>query len=245
MKCFNLWKRNAYLTGLATCLLLTNPAYAQIEEDLEDLLALDIETLTNIEVSVASRKSEKIAKAPGIISVVTRSEIEQYGGENLLDILQHIPGVQVTGSSFIPNNAVSMRGQLNQHYANRILFLINGRPFRDDTAGGWNLALYKQFPINDIERLEVIRGPGSVLYGTNAFSGVINIITRNADNAEPAELSVAYGSYHHRKLQGRAAYKGDDWSVTAAINKQETKGDKATFTDEAGTTDAIRFDEKG
>lgn len=223
---------------------VTQVAWGQ-EESLDDLLSLDIESLADVEISVASKQSEKISDAPGIVTVVTRKEIEQYGGINLLDIFNRIPGMQVAGSVFLPTNVVSMRGQSNQHYANRILFLINGRPFRDSTAGGWNSPLFTQFPLNNIEQIEIIRGPGSVLYGTNAFSGVVNIITRKADNEDPVEASVTYGSFNHRQFQGRAAYAGEDWSVVAALNKLESDGDTISFTDELGTHDSLKLGEGG
>ena len=232
-----------FLAALITVLGFHVPAHAQ--EGLDDLLALDIESLANIEVSVASKQSEKIADAPGIITVVTRKEIDDYGAINLLDVLSRVPSMQVAGSTFFPTNVVSMRGQSNQHYSNRILFLINGRPFRDQSAGGWNIPLFTQFPLNNIEQIEIIRGPGSVLYGTNAFSGLVNIITRKAASGDNAEASVTYGSYNHRQATGRASYVGDGWSVVAAINKSETDGDEIAFVDENGVMGSFDLKDGG
>lgn len=220
----------------------TPQAFAR-EDNLDDLLALDLESLANVEISVASKKTEGISDAPGIISVITREKIDQFGGENLLDIFNRIPSMQVSGSTFVPNNVVSLRGQSNQHYANRILFLINGRPFRDATAGGWNIPLFTQFPLSNVEQIEVIRGPGSVLYGTNAFSGVVNIITRKAKKDETAEVSMTYGSFHHKQFQGRAAYAGEDWSVVAALNKTEKDGETISFFDETRTFGSYKMAE--
>ena len=226
-------------------LSLSMPVYARGTETLDDLLDLDLESLASVEVSVASKYSEKISEAPGVITVVTRKEIEQYGGLNLLDIFHRVPGMQVIGGVFTPTNVVGMRGQTNQHYTNRILFLINGRPFRDGHTGGWNQPLFTQFPLNNIEQIEVIRGPGSVLYGTNAFSGVVNIITRKAEEGGDVEASVTYGSFNHRQFDGRASYVGEDWSVVAALNKLELAGDSVTITGESGVTDSFDLDEGG
>ncbi len=230
---------------LLSALALPMPSYAQGVETLDDLLDLDLESLASVEVSVASKHAERISEAPGIITVVTRKEIEKYGGINLLDIFHRVPSMQVISSAFAPTNVVGMRGQTNQHYTNRILFLINGRPFRDGHTGGWNMGLFTQFPLNNIEQIEIIRGPGSVLYGTNAFSGVVNIITRKADKENTVETSLTYGSFNHRQFDGRASYTGKDWSVVAALNKLELGGDSVTMTDENGLTDAFDLDEGG
>jgi outer membrane receptor protein involved in Fe transport len=107
------------------------------------------------------------------------------------------------------------------------------------------MGLFTEFPLNNIERIEVIRGPGSVLYGTNAFSGVVNIITRKAEEGKALELSGTYGSYNYRQADGRAAYGGEDWSVVAALKKTDIKGESVAMTDEAGVTDFLRSDEGG
>jgi outer membrane cobalamin receptor len=100
----------------------------------------------------------------------------------------------MAGSPLVPRNVASIRGDLIKQEDNHVLVLINGRPFRDTTFGGINFSICTAFPIQTIERVEVIRGPGSVLYGTNALSGVINIVTKNPDQSTMV-ASVLSGSH--------------------------------------------------
>jgi outer membrane receptor for ferrienterochelin and colicins len=247
-----------YQFSVASVMLLAIPssAYADYrsadevhvhmhDAELDALLAMGIEKLTSVSVTVASKKEEKITEAPSIVSVVTRDDIKKYGAINMLDIFNRVPSLQVIGSTFLPTNVLSIRGATNQHYTNRVLFLIDGRPFRDAHTGGWNMPLFQEYPISNIEQIEVIRGPGSVLYGTNAFSGVINIITRKAGEANETEASVAYGSFGRRQLEARSAYSGEDWSVVSAVKQSRANGYRYTLTGERGVTDSYKHNETG
>ncbi|MEC9236853.1 MAG: TonB-dependent receptor plug domain-containing protein, partial [Pseudomonadota bacterium] len=93
---------------LAAGLLTSSAAYAQ-EDELGYLMSLDIEDL--VQVSVASKKEESLYKAPAIVSVVTQEDLRRYGGNNLRDVLNRLPNMQVFGSGFTPNTALSIRGQ--------------------------------------------------------------------------------------------------------------------------------------
>jgi outer membrane receptor for ferrienterochelin and colicin len=97
-------------------------------------------------------------------------------------------------------NIASIRGQNVGAYDNHVLVLINGRPLREGISGGHNNLFYNAFPAEGIERIEIIRGPGSVLYGTNAFSGVINIITRKAVEETNFQTSISYGSFNTKAV---------------------------------------------
>ncbi|MBN1912308.1 MAG: TonB-dependent receptor [Pirellulales bacterium] len=171
-------------------------AAALAELDLETLSKVRVAqpTLTDPIVEAVSKAPEKASEAPGIVDVITAKDIEEFGAKNLYEVLQRATSVYMTGSFLWRRNMASIRGNLMKHEDNHVLLLINGRPFRDITAGGVNLSLYSAFPIQTIERIEVMRGPGSVLYGTNAFTGVINVVTKNP--TEPTgQASALAGSY--------------------------------------------------
>jgi outer membrane receptor for ferrienterochelin and colicin len=151
-----------------------------------DVTSMDIEALMNIDVTTASRFADKLSDAPSIMSVVTSDELRRFGGMTLGEILQRVTGLTGTSQYFTDRSMVAARGDQTKTAGGHILFLINGRPTREVQEGGIISDLLESFPVEIIDRIEVIRGPGSVLYGTNAFSAVINLITRKAKNNQAA-----------------------------------------------------------
>ena len=232
----NLWKQ-IFIFSLTVALASSSPAYAQSER-LKELLSLDIEEL--VQITVASKKSESIYDAPGIISIVTKEDIRRYGGNNLRDLLHRLPNMYVFGSSFTPNTALSIRGQTLTAADSHVLYLINGRPVRDSHVGGMNTPIYLAVPIDGIERLEIIRGPSSILYGTNAFSGAINIVTKTGrSNSE--DLSLGYGSFNTRISKASIERVGEDYSVYAHGRIFESHGWNFNLTSPSGITDSTDY----
>lgn len=127
------------------------------------------------QVVSASRFAESPVDAPNATAIVTAQDIRLTGLTNVGELIRRVAGVEV--NTVTPNHAeISIRG-LNRRTSNKVLFLIDGRPLRQDFLG----TTYPDFlplAVEDIERIEVIRGPASALYGADAFSGVVNIITR-------------------------------------------------------------------
>ncbi|NQT40804.1 MAG: TonB-dependent receptor [Planctomycetes bacterium] len=164
------------------------------DEPLEILARENVVIPTDPVVTAVSKKAEKASESPGIVDVITAEDIRQFGAKNLYEVLQWATSVYMTGSFFNPRNVASMRGDLFTHNDNHILVLINGRPFRDTTQGGINIPIYTAFPIHMIDRVEVLRGPGSVLYGTNGVAGVINVVTTTPEE-QTFHVSVLGGSH--------------------------------------------------
>ena len=146
-----------------------------------DLLSLDVESLLNMKVVTASKFSQAVSDAPGVITVVSQDELQRFGGITLAEILGRVPGMQATTAYFTDRSIVAARGDQTKINGGHILFLINGRPSREVLEGGLVSDLLESFPVSVLERIEIVKGPGSVLYGSNAFSAVINLITRKAD----------------------------------------------------------------
>ncbi len=145
------------------------------KKNVKDIEEVSLDVLLNQEVVVASKKSQKVEEAPAIISVVTKREIEERGYLNLYDALTSLPGINSI-ETYFGFNQLFFRGIYSPLYNNKSLVLINGHPFWDSVNGSYYI---EAFPIEAVKRIEVIRGPGSTLYGTNAFSGVINIVTED------------------------------------------------------------------
>ena len=159
-------------------------------------------------MSSASKRLEHVSEAPSVVSIVSEDDIKRYGAVNLHDVLNRVPSLQVLNSTANPNNMVTLRAASNQHYPNRILFLIDGRPVRDSYGGHLNYGLFTHYPVSNIQQIEVIRGPGSVLYGTNAYAGIVNIISKESCEGGCSAVQTTYGSFNRRDQGGECVIRG-------------------------------------
>jgi outer membrane receptor protein involved in Fe transport len=215
-----------------------------LDQDMKEMLTLDLEELTT--VSIASKRTEKLSDAPGIISVVTAEQIQAYGARNLRDVLDRQTHMQIIGSNAFHHDRVSLRGSTFTHTDNTILPLLNGRPMRDGVSGSNNQDLYNFFPVESIKQIEIIRGPGSVLYGTNAFAGVINIITKDAPSAPSVDISATYGSFNTKKTSISGGGKWGELEVFGSFNARDYDGDDFdNITDQAGNTGTYKTGANG
>ena len=216
--------RKVYLTPLLTA-LITLPYHSFAYEKVE-LYQLSLEELLNTKVISASRKAEDQHLAPGVISVISAQEIEQFGARHLRDVLDRLVGIYIIGSHQDFHSKTSMRAANSSHHEDSVLMLLNGRPMRQATDGGLNSDLYVGFPLKAIDRIEVIRGPGSVLYGTNAMAGVINLITKDARSAvNESDVSITAGSFGMQRHQVSTLIGDEDYSLNIAFNHFEADGD--------------------
>ena len=180
-----------------------------------DLSNLDLQSLMNTKVITASKFSEKLSDAPGVMSVVTRDELRRFGGMTLREILERVPGLTGSTASFTDRSLVAARGDQTQINGGHILFLINGRPTREILEGGIVSDLLETFPVSILERIEVIKGPGSVLYGSDAFSAVVNLITQKAEVNELV-MSGEGGPAGAAATSGNVFIKHGDLSVVGS-----------------------------
>ena len=175
---------------------------------------------TNEVVVTATRERREAQEVPASVTVLTAADITRSGNMPLADSLRQVEGVQVRSITGNPADAeVSMRG-FGENGFGRVLVLLDGvRVNRPDMAGiNWT-----QFPLSQIERVEVVRGGGSALYGDNAVAGVINVITRR-DMSQPfAQASVDYGSFDSLALRGSAG-GGTERLAAEANAEYETSG---------------------
>ncbi len=145
-------------------------------------------------VVTASRKVQKVRDVPSAVTIITEEEIHASGARTVIDLLRYVPGLDVFESNSTVAN-VSSRS-FNKSFANGILVMVDGRSIYQDLYGGvyWNTV---PLLLSRIKRIEVVRGPGSVLFGANAFNGVINIITKT-----PLEMEAAPAKTSLRALAG-------------------------------------------
>jgi iron complex outermembrane receptor protein len=158
-----------------------------------DLTSLSLEELMEIEVTVTSvsKKAQKITEAAAAVFVIDQEDIRRSGATSIPEVLRMVPGLEVAR---IDANkwAISSRG-FNGRFANKLLVLIDGRSVYTPLFSGvfWDM---QDTALEDIERIEVIRGPGATLWGANAVNGVINIITKKAEHTTGNLLSAGTGS---------------------------------------------------
>jgi outer membrane receptor for ferrienterochelin and colicins len=171
---------------------ITAHADAEVPPGPKELAELPIEGLMQVPIVTPSKAPTTIAEAPAIVSVVTREEIVTWGYQSVAEALKHVPGFYAVDDWVTPNFGV--RGlNAGQRGYNRILkLLVNGQPvgFRSD---GTNFLGPELIPMEAIERIEVVRGPASALYGENAYLAVVNIITRKPEPNHPGSVGAGAG----------------------------------------------------
>jgi iron complex outermembrane receptor protein len=164
-----------------------NPAVAGPNDS---LTALSLEELTRVQVTSVARKDQKLLKVAAAVYVITADEIRRSGATSVPDVLRVVPGIEVAQ---INANvwAISARG-FNGRGANKVLVLVDGRSIYNSLYSGtfWD---QNQVPLENIERIEVIRGPGATMWGANAVDGVISIITKKAKDTQGFMVSVEAG----------------------------------------------------
>src|SRR6185295_16777427 len=150
------------------------PSAVHAQGQVPDLRTASIEELLNIEITSASRKEQRAADVAAAVFVITHDDIRRSGMTTVPDLLRLAPGVDV--AQINANKwAVSVRG-FNQLYANKLLVLVDGRSVYNRIFSGvfWDA---QNLMLDDVDRIEVIRGPGAAMWGANAVNGVINIVT--------------------------------------------------------------------
>ncbi len=196
--------------------ILSLNAFSQKNEKktIQDLLQLTFDDFLKVEVSVATKYDITQAEAPAIISVITAKEIEMFASRDLSDILDRAVGSFIYGSFYLPNNMIALRGEVTSHYCTHVLVLINGRPLRSSKEG-YLLPVLRSFPTENIKQIEILKGPGSALYGSGAYAGVVNIITKKGSRQETT-ASIRYGSFGTGIAQIATGYETKDFNISAA-----------------------------
>jgi outer membrane receptor for ferrienterochelin and colicins len=180
-------------------------ATAVAQQGAKDLSEASLEELSNIQIYSASKHLQSASEAPASVTVVTADDIQKYGYRTLADILQSVRGFYITNDRDYSYVGVRGFGRLGD-WNSRILLLVDGHRINDNILG--EAFLGTEFPVDVdlIERVEIIRGPSSSLYGADAFFAVINVITRKPPQLKGLELSFAPASFG--TYEGRASYGG-------------------------------------
>jgi iron complex outermembrane receptor protein len=187
---------------IASVLLLTTvfPVGTFAAEEEVDLFNMPLDQLSNLSVTSVSKKSEKASQAPAAIYVITHEDIKHSGMTSIPELLRMVPGIQVAQAGS-HQWAITSRGN-NSQFANKLLVLMDGRTLYTPLNSGvyWDV---QDMVLDDIERIEVIRGPGATLWGANAVNGVINIISKSTKDTKGGLVNAGYGSIEKGFLDAR------------------------------------------
>src|SRR5574340_1581423 len=185
-------------------------------------------------VRIASGARQPIARAPSVATVITAEDIAAIGAADLDEVLETVPGLHVARSTAAYNPIYTIRG-IHTQYNPQVLMLMNGIPITSVYTGNRS-QIWGGMPGENIARIEVIRGPGSALYGADAFSGVINLITKTAADLDGAQLGLRAGSFNSRDawVQYGGAWGGYD--VAAYLRAGSTDGQRQIIATDALST---------
>jgi outer membrane receptor for ferrienterochelin and colicin len=204
--------------------------FAQTDSVKTDIYDLSLEKLMNMEVTVASKKALTLRESPGIITVVTEEEIKNSGARDLVDILRLVPGI-FFGVDVQGVVGIGSRGSWG--HEGKILLQIDGQ--EQNELAYSTLQFGNHFNIDQIKRIEIIRGPGSSIYGGFAELGVINIITKTAEEINGIGVKGSYGqmekSYARRNVNVSFGKKINDFEISLLGLIGEGNRSDQTFTD--------------
>jgi len=208
----------------------------QLSQSSADLENFTLEQLVNVQVTSVSKKETDLFTAPTAIYVISQEDIRRSGMTSIPELLRMVPGLDV--AQIDANHwAISARG-FNDQYANKLLVLIDGRSVYTPASAGvfWNV---QDVPLDDIERIEVIRGPGATLWGANAVNGVISIITKSARDTQGGLATITYGT---EDQPSTTVQYGGQLATNLFYRAYVTYFNRDHFSDSTGSGTADRWD---
>ena len=201
-------------------------------------------------VVTASRRAQSPLDAPNAVTIITAEDIRLSGARSIPDVLRRVPGMDVMAMSYADWN-VAMRG-FNRRIANKLLILVDGRTAFQDFLGGM-LWLGQSYDLIDIERIEVVRGPGSAIYGANAYAGIVNIILKRPEDIDGSTVfagggngSVLRAAYQFGKRYGQFGLRasvgweqGDKWDFEFDPSREDYTAAVPRSTDDIDRSVAV------
>jgi len=209
--------KKVLLYAILPSLILANEFNTGIEDE---ILWLQEETY----VVSASRIKENIKKVPASVTIIDEDMIKKMGADTILDILRTVSGIGITQSNIFANE-IESRG-IKDWFSKQILFMIDGHSADVNLLNGGATWSFDKLHVKNIKRVEVIKGPASALYGANAFTALVNIITKKIDDIDGVEVSMKLGSYKTKEANVLFGKKYDKFSVVANVNFFESDGNK-------------------
>lgn len=211
--------------------LLALPQLALADDAKDDLFSLSLEELSNLEITSVSKRSERASEVAAAVHVITAEDIKRSGATSIPEALRLAPGVNVARAGS-DQWAISIRG-FNAQFSNKLLVLIDGRSVYTPLFSGvvWDV---QDTLVEDIDRIEVIRGPGGTIWGANAVNGVINIITKKAKDTQQALASYEQGTHEEKAAFRYGGKVGEDMHYRAFVQQKHNRDYKLANETNAG-----------
>lgn len=184
-------------------------------------------------VSIATGRKQLISKAPATTSVITAEEIRQLGARDISEVLESVPGVHVARKAAGYEPIYTFRGIFSE-FNPQVLFLINGVPTTQLLFGNRGEA-WGGMPVENISRIEIIRGPGSAVYGADAFAGTINIVTKTASEINGWQTGISAGSFDEHRAWGLYGGDANGWDIAFSLQLLDTDGHDENINSDAQT----------
>jgi len=231
-------------TLLVGVLVLDSSAFAAAasNDDLEKELAyLAAERQV---VITASKMEEHVDKTIATTTVITQNDIQQIGVRNLMDLLKLVPGIGVTQTQF-GIREIEVRG-VKTLFSEKVQIMLNGHPLDHNLQNAGSTWVYDDLPVDTIKRVEVVRGPGSALYGANAFLAVINIITQNAKDLNGVQTSAGWGSFDTQQYRASWGKQFDNTAEAAVhFNFTDTNGINSPISADSSSIQGLKSNAPG
>ncbi len=222
------------LSGVAAAQNEKQPAIQEEEQPAVQKEEMDIDAIfeeketeeeyyrTDRVLMTATKHLMDARKAPAINTVITGNEIRNMGARNIMDVLRKVPSIGISQSPGTTQKRVEVRG-VRTNFSEKVLLLIDGHRMNDHINGtfGW---VCGDLMVDNIKRIEIVRGPGSALYGANAFIAVINVITKTAEDIGGQQFLVTGGSFSTQQYNGLFSHKGDRFQISGHVNYFDTDG---------------------
>ena len=223
--------------GLKAILILlgmSSSVYAEFTEEDELALSYGDEDF----ISIATGRKQSIAKAPAVASVITADDIRAIGAKDIMEALETVPGIHVSRRAAGYNPIIVIRG-VSSEFNPQVLMLMNGVPLTNLIFGNRG-EVWAGMPVESISRIEVIRGPGSAVYGADAFAGTINIVTKTAQEMQGSRIGFSTGSFDEHRLWASFGTEINGWNAALSMEYLDTDGHDEKISVDAQTgLDAI------
>ncbi len=207
---------------------------ARAAEEVADLTRLSLEQLMNVQVTSVSKKPQRVSESAAAVHVITSEDIRRSGATSIPELLRNVPGLNVARIDS-SKWAITARG-FNGLFSNKLLVLRDGRTLYTPLFSGvfWDV---QDTLLDDIERIEVIRGPGGTIWGANAVNGVINIITKSAAKTRGTQISAIAGTEERGSFSARHGLALDETSHIRAFVKHHKRDNSPLATGQDGSDD--------
>ena len=213
------------------------PTTAQEETDFKRYFEMSLEELMNVEITTAGKTLEKIREIPASVVIVTRSDIEKYGYRTLVEVLENVPGLYSINDWTLTDYNFGVRGFWSIEPNRNMIFMVNGVR-QDEAMTHGSFMATMNLPVEAIDRIEVVRGPMSVIYGSGAFYGAINVITDEVpDGGAVSVVAGGLGTEDTYKLVARSSGQEGQLKYTFNASLYNTRGVDEPYSKMGGTGD--------